>query len=160
MGRTQSSLAERRAHALAAVYLTTRQDVATFVLEDGQEVDMFARTERGEGRSGATFGVIVRGTPKPLPTPKAADLYVSMVFKRFENGLPLSMPVLVLTFSMHDDAGYVTWMAEPSSRGDVPKLIIHVQPKNVLATRQALDDIVDRVNAWYDRVQKMMFIRG
>jgi hypothetical protein len=160
MEQTQSSLAARRAEALATVYLTTRPDVQAFGLGDRKAVDLFARIERDDGRPGAIFGVIVRGTAKALPTPRAADVYLAMVFKRFEKGPPLSVPVLILTFSMHDDAGYVTWMAEPSGRGDAPKLIIHVHPKSVRATRDTLDDIVEKVNAWYDRVEKTMFIHA
>lgn len=140
------------------VYLTTRPEIEVFVVGAMEAVDLLARINRPDTGPGAVIGVIVKGTSTPLPIPKAADTYLGRLFKHYEDGPPVSMPLLILTFSMRNDAGYVTWMVEPSSRGDIPKLIIHKHPRNVPATKDVLDEILEKVNDWSDKVQKSMFI--
>lgn len=159
MQNPQPSLVGRRAEAMAMVYLTTRPEIQMIGLGEGEEVDGFARIDRGDSRPGAIFAVIVRGTAKPLSSPKTADTYLSGTFKRFENGPPFFMPLLILCFSMHDDAGYVAWMVEPSGQGNVPKLIVHARPRSVPADRKALDEIVEKVNDWSNKSESIMFIR-
>ncbi|HKB38859.1 MAG TPA: hypothetical protein VKD72_20615, partial [Gemmataceae bacterium] len=59
-------------------------------------------------------------------------------------------PVCLLHFTMDDDQGYYTWVAEPVVTKDGPRLIQHAQAHCRKLDREALDHIVASVDRWYE----------
>ena len=60
-------------------------------------------------------------------------------------------PVCLLYFTMEDNRGYYTWIAEPVLTEDgKPRLQVHSAADCKNFDREALDKIVSQVDAWYD----------
>jgi hypothetical protein len=59
-------------------------------------------------------------------------------------------PVCLLYFTMEDNQGYYTWIAEPVLTGDgKPQLQMHATADCKKLDREALDKMVSQVDAWY-----------
>lgn len=65
-------------------------------------------------------------------------------------------PVCLLFFTMREEQELISWLAEPVVENGTPKLVHHKTASCVELTREALDDAVERVVAWYDAVRPMM----
>ena len=63
---------------------------------------------------------------------------------------PFPYPVCLFHFTMDDDQGYYTWVAEPAVTDAGPRLLMHETPHCRKLDNVALDEIVARVDGWYD----------
>ena len=161
MSKTATSLIGRRSEAMSTVFLTGHPGVEVFGIDKGLSgVDQIARIHSDESLIQKTLGVIVHGTAKPLPTPKAADQFLKALIGSKKRHPTLSMPVLLIVFSMQDDRGYVAWQTEPVIEGSEPKLKIPERLATQPATREVLQSIVNTINSWYDLLIKELYIPG
>ena len=145
---TQEWFVAERARALAMVYLTRRDDLA--VVKAGQGIGLefivYIRKEDGE-TSVRQFGVFLRGTKGPV-----TEAHLDKLLSPRMNTLPKQFPypVCLFHFTMDDDQGYYTWVAEPAVEDGKPRLVLHNTPHTKKLDSPALDKIVESVDRWYD----------
>ena len=156
MNMTTSRFIEHRQNALATVFLTAREDVQVIIADLGGGIDLIAEILSDDSRT-SMFGVVVKGTSRPIPTEKHASRYVNDELKRSKSAQAFPFPIIVLAFSMKDDDGYYAWLAEPDvSPEGLPRL---ESRKDIIcrrATRQALESIVERVQEWHRSLYSLL----
>ena len=139
-----------RARALAVIHLTRRDDLV--VMKPGQGVGLeFIVTitkEKGEP-SLRQFGVFLQGAMTAM-TESGLDRALRPTMQSFLRIGQFPYPVCLFYFSMEDDNGYYTWVAEPAVTDDGPRLLMHPSPHCRKLDRAALDEIVGNVDRWYD----------
>jgi hypothetical protein len=141
-----------RMESLAIVYLTRRPDltVRRETREGDRVVDLMVEIVDPERPGWKKFGVHLQGTKTPV-TVDQANKAATLDLRRFRStyGEP-TLPYCLFYFTIDDGQAYVTWIAEPVIRGGRPKLQYHKVADCTQLDREALDRIVERINAWYD----------
>lgn len=139
-----------RARSLATVYLTRRGDV---IVREGlkeQGFDLVADIQRGDGSDERRLGIAVRGRT-PADTPAHLNDILKAEVAALTQKTSFRGPAILLVFTMVDDQGYYTWLAEPIVEGNGhPDLEVRAHPAFMLLDASALNAIVDRVDDWYD----------
>jgi hypothetical protein len=156
---------EQRTSILAQAFLTRQKGV--YVTEvSGGELAMFelvAHVLPGEaenhGRAVRTFGVLTWGTEKAIPSVTAASRLANERWKGTDD-VPLAyVPALALLFSMKDDRGYYAWAIRPWLGEDsTPHLSRPPALDCQLIGRDSLASVIDEVNAWYDQLDRLVFV--
>jgi hypothetical protein len=140
-----------RARALALMHLTRRDDLA--VTEAGRDVglDYLVSISREDKKpSVRQFGIVLRATRSPV-----TEEHLNKVLRPTMQSLlrvgEFPFPVCLFHFTMEDNRGYYTWIAEPVLAEDgKPRLQLHAAASCQKLDREALDRIVSQVDAWYD----------
>ena len=91
----------------------------------------------------------MRGARAPV-TIARANKNLGAVLRRRAEIPKVPYPVCILFFTMEDDAGYYTWVAEPVMREGLARLRHRREADCRVLDRAGLDEIVRRVNDWYD----------
>lgn len=140
-----------RARALAVMYLTERDDL--LITPAGKDVGLeylVSLTKKDHRPSLRQFGVVLRAALRPTTEDRLAKL-LRPTMRSFQHIEEFPYPVCLLYFTMQDNRGYYTWVAEPTLTDDgKPRLQSHAAASCKLLDRPALDQIVSQVNAWYD----------
>ena len=149
-----TSLKERligeRVRALATMYLTRRSDL--HVREVGEDLgyDLIVQIVRGNKSGLRQFGVELRGTRSPV-SKDHADNVLRPTLKHLKEYYPFPFPVCVFFFTMDDNQGWYFWAAEPVvSAGGKPTLPLAKAPDCHPLDDAALEEIVQRVDRWFD----------
>ncbi|CAN5704783.1 hypothetical protein BH23PLA1_BH23PLA1_44770 [soil metagenome] len=152
MARDSDWFISERIRALAIMHLTRRADL--IVREEAREpdkildlvVDIIDPAKPGRRR----FGVYLQGTKSPV-TIEHANTVLRPSMARFRAYGEVPYPFCLFYFTMEDNKGYFTWTAEPMIDDEGrPRLRYHEAPHCTEIDREVLDQIVDKVNAWYD----------
>lgn len=139
-----------RTRSLAIVLLTERDDLLLRRPGEDLGVDLLVEIGRKRQRPLRRFGVILRGRWSAVTLPRVNTALTKEMRSLLSTG-PHSIPVCILFFVMEGDQGYYTWLVEPVVTAEGrPKLQSHSTPDCKPLDRDALDDIVERVDAWYD----------
>jgi hypothetical protein len=93
--------------------------------------------------------VYLRGT-KSSATEEYLDKLLRPTMAEIVRTGQFPYPVCLFYFTMDDDQGYYTWVAEPVVREEFPVLVMHSEPRCRKLDRSALDEIVEAVDHWYD----------
>src|SRR5436309_387823 len=140
-----------RTRALALMHLTRRDDLVvteTRGPDIGLDYVVSISKEDGE-QSLRQFGVVLCGTKSPV-TEDQLNKTLRPTMQAFQRTGQFPYPVCLLYFSMDDDQGYYTWVAEPAVMADGPRLIMHAKAHCRKLDREALDAIVASVHHWYE----------
>jgi hypothetical protein len=139
-----------RARALAIMYLTRRDDLAAEAADRDSGLDYLVDIVRPDDPSKRSFGVVVRAAMAPVSA-EQADAEVGPWLKGFRRHGAFPYPVCLFFFTMREDRAFYTWLLEPviTPQGK-PKLASGTAPDCRQLDSEALDDIVNRVSAWYD----------
>lgn len=136
-----------RAQALAYVYLTRRDDLRIQAPHhDTHGIDLLVELLRSGRSSGRVFGVQLTAQVAPLLHPGAripqpAEIAVDT----------FPFPICLFFFTMQDNAGYYTWIAEPLiAESGQPRLRSGAGEPLATLDTSALEQIVARVQVWYD----------
>jgi hypothetical protein len=149
MGKRNVAYIEPRIRALATMYLTRRPDLALHFEDRDTGIDILVDIVNKNRAGRRMFGVELRGTNAPVSFAHAnAVLKPSINTMRRYPSLPY--PVCLFYFTMEDNAGYYTWLAEPVVKGNAAKLKLHDEAHCEVLDRATLDAIVERVDHWYD----------
>jgi hypothetical protein len=144
-----------RLPSLAVMHLTRRPDlrVRQEVRVGGKVLDLMVEVVDGEGPAWKKFGVYLQGTPSPV-TIGHANKVLDISLRRFFNdyGEP-TLPFCLFYFTVAEGQGFVTWIAEPLVEDGSPTLRYHEQSDVVVLDGEALDRIVDQVNAYFDAIR-------
>lgn len=146
----QTWFVAERARALALVHLTRREDliVKKAAEEVGLKFLVSIKKEQGEPAV-RQFGIFLRGTKSPVTTAHL-DGVLRPTMQRFLHIGPFPYPVCLFHFTMDDDQGYFTWVAEPAVAENGPRLLMHEHAHSRKLDTAALDEIVGKVDRWYD----------
>jgi hypothetical protein len=155
---TESAIVGERAELLARVALTRRLNVDVHPFDEmhATGIDLVC-TIRDETVNGfLPFGVLVWGTARPLTD--GADVSAIARQKLKTQDRTFFLPVLILAFSMHNDAAFFAWLAEPDPKSG--KLILANKPVFRPFTLKQLDGVIDAVVAWYRKVKPELVERA
>ena len=95
------------------------------------------------------LGLFLYGRKTALTEADANKMLKPDITGRFRNRKFL-YPVGLLDFSMANDEGFYTWLAEPRIKDGFPQLHRPTEAHSFKLDRESLDRIVESVNAWYD----------
>jgi hypothetical protein len=141
---------QERTRALAGMYLTRRDDLVIRRADQESGLDFIVSITREKGeKSFRQLGVYLRGALRPT-TEERLDKTLHPTMQSFASLGEFSYPICLLYFTMQDDQGYYTWVAEPAVVEDDPRLLVHTEAHCRKLDRQALDEIVRQVDRWYD----------
>jgi hypothetical protein len=148
-----ASLIERRAQALATVLLTGRADLMTMDVPDWTGVDVLASIIKDGATTLNQFGVILKATTTLIQSPRAASRALNA---RMVEVVHTTIPVCIFFFNMTGNRGFYAWLYEPMVIDGVPKLRHRSPLVCGDLNEEALGEIVDRVNAYYNALSKAL----
>jgi hypothetical protein len=159
--KEQEWFVAERTRALATMYLTRRDDI---VIKDARDAEVGLEyliyiVKETEVPAVRQFGVALRGTPSPATEGQLDKVLRPTVRGLHRVGL-VPYPVCLFHFTMEDNQGYYTWVAEPAVIDGAPKLLTHSEPHCRKLDREALDGIVNQVDRWYDAFFANISIRA
>ena len=146
----QQRFVAERVRALAVVYLTRRADLIVTEETADVGVDVWVTLNLEKKERHRKFGVKLRGSWTAVTADHAnKTLYPTM--QRMRRCGPFPFPVVLFCFTMENNEGWFTWVAEPlvSLSGDfglVQRGEAACRPLNT----KAIDEIVEAVDCWYD----------
>jgi hypothetical protein len=142
-------LAERT-RALALVYLTRRGDLEVSDGDRDLGLDYLVRIVREGSPSLRRFGLALRGDVAPVAA-EEANRVLRPALQQLSSPGEFPYPVCLFYFTMANDEGRYTWVAEPLvDEAGRPILQVHAEADCQPLTSAALDGIVRRVERWYD----------
>jgi hypothetical protein len=147
---TEQNLIGKRAELLARVNLTRRMNVTVHPFDVGgaDQLDLICTIRDDTVKGFLPFGVLVWGTAKELAHGGDVSPLVRQRLKAQDT--KYFLPVIILVFSMHNDAGFFSWLAEPDRQNG--KLVLHTKPIFRPFTSKHLDTVVGDVVDWYQRM--------
>ena|ERR1019366_7057098 len=157
---TQAWFVEERARAMAIVHLTRRDDLIVSKAAQGVGLEFIVTIHKENGEpSVRQFGVFLRGT-KSRMTETHLDETLRPAIQSFFRMGQFPYPVCLFHFSMDDDQGYFTWVAEPAIIDGGPKLLMHETSHCRKLDKAALDEIVEKVDGWYDAFFRQIAVKA
>jgi hypothetical protein len=148
-------LAER-VRALATIVLTRRTDLTLTEAKPGRGLDLQIHINRDDWPMRPTLGVLLRGAFPPT-TADAANKALVPTLNDFRRRGKYTVPVCLFYFTMRDDRGYFSWLAEPVVAKDgSPKLVQRKKADCVELTNEMPGQVLDRVVAWYDALEVVL----
>ena len=139
----------------ANVILTRRDDLRIVETKEQTDLDMHVYVDREDKPMRLVFGVLLRGVPSPT-TAEQANKVLGPTMGYFQGLRKFTYPVCLFFFTVREEQAFFSWLAEPVVNGDGPKLIHHTAGNCVELTDALLEDVVDRVVAWYDAVEALL----
>jgi len=133
------------------MHLTRRDDlIVTPAGKDGGLDYLVSLTWKNEKPSLRQFGVILRAARKPANEEQLNKL-LRPIMQSLQRVGEFPYPVCLFYFTMEDNQGYYTWVAEPVLTDDgKPQLQNHAAASCHKLDGPGLDRIVSQVSAWYD----------
>jgi hypothetical protein len=147
---TQEYFVAERARITALVYLTRREDLIVTEETADRAVDLWV-TLNTEGKEGhRKFGVELKGAWAAV-APGRINKALQPSMQQMLRYKPFPFPVVLFFFTMEDNKGWYTWVAEPvvSSDGNF-ELVQHSVASCRPLDAEAIDEIVAAVDRWYD----------
>jgi hypothetical protein len=147
---TQERFIAERVRALAVVYLTRRDDL--IVTEETADVgiDLWVTLNLADKDGHRKFGVELRGVRSAVTADHANNVLYPSMQKLLRYG-PFPFPVVLFFFTMENNEGWYTWVAEPAiTTGGEFELVQHGTASCRPLNSDAIDDIVEAVDRWYD----------
>jgi hypothetical protein len=150
-GESDQWFVAERSRTLALMYLSHRRDLRIKDQRDaGIGLDLLVYiVKESESPSLRPFGIALGGTVSPVNEEQRNKLLRPTLQSLLRIG-QFPYPVGLLHFTMQDNQGYFTWIAEPAVTRDDPQLLIHSEPHPQKMDREVLDRIVEQVDRWYD----------
>jgi len=146
----QKRLVGKRAAALATVYLTRRPDLTIRDETADVGIDLLVCLHPEEKEGLRQFGVQVKGALSAV-TADHANKVLGPSMQRLLRYGPFPFPVVLFFFTMENDQGWHAWAAKPVIASDgSPKLRQQGEADCRPLDEQAVDEIVDQVDRWYD----------
>lgn len=145
----QKLLIAKRVRALAVMYLTRRRDLTVEEVREEIGLDLTVRFLPQDKEGIRQFGVELRGVWGSV-TKEHADKVLGRSVREAQRSGPFAFPVCMFFFTMEDNKGWYTWIAEPVVRGRKAELRRHQEADCRPLDKAALEEIVGRVDGWYD----------
>jgi len=144
-----------RSKALAAVLLTNRSDVVVSNEQAQDEgADLWLAVKEGDAPPTKLFVVQVKGTLDP-----DQNHWADRVKPLFPSG-NFYLPACVFVVDVRQNTAAYAWVAEPTIVDSGVKLNFFEKPDFHPVDGQAVDQIVNRVKAWYDAVPHERLVKA
>jgi hypothetical protein len=151
-GREGGFISER-VKDLAVMYLTRRKDLEVRWEENSEEwIDCMVEITGKNAPSRRLFGVELRGTMSPV-TDDHANKRLRTSMQAMLRRVEFPFPVCLLYFTMQNNEGRYTWIAEPVFKDGQPVLTYHGEADVKKFDKEALDSIIDKINLWFDAMR-------
>jgi hypothetical protein len=158
--RQREVFIEKRAHALTMILLTRQKDLRIEEVREDFGLDYIVRFQSGGKEGLREFGIVTSGT-WAAGTKAQADRLLRTPLQQLKGYGPFPRPVCLFLFTMENDAGWYTWIAEPIEAEDGnPLLRFCYEPDCRQLDNKALKEITERVDLWYDAVFLRMIVNG
>ncbi len=133
------------------MHLSHRMDLVIKVVKDQDAglTFMLAILKANEVPSARQFGIVLSGSVGPATEEQIIELLLPAMAS-FSRVGAFPYPVGLLHFTMEDDQGYFTWLAELDVTEAGPRLLLHSEPHCVKLDCDLLATIVRAENQWYD----------
>ncbi len=151
----KAQLIGERARALATIILTRRSDLTIVDTKKDTGLDFHVYIDREDKPMRLTFGILLRGVSSPV-TAEHAKKILGPTLGQFQGMRKFTYPVCLFLFTMRDEDGYFSWLAEPVVTGGAPKLVHHDKVDCVELSDELLSQVVDQIVAWYDAVEAVL----
>jgi hypothetical protein len=139
-----------RTRALAIVYLTRRPDVQVRETVDESGFDLLVTVHSEKKHGLRQFAVSLKGARTRVAAEHANSALRPSLRNLLRDG-PFPFPVVLFYFTMENSEGWYTWVAEPVVSEDGG---FELRSQEEAACQplddQAVDEIIDRVDRWYD----------
>ncbi len=146
----QARLIGARIRASATVLLTRREDVSIQEVTEDFGIDLIATIAHQDKAGLRQLGVELKGVWAKVTAEHASMVLRPSMRKMLRYG-PFPFPVAVFFYTMEDDAGWYTWTNEPLISVDGGcELRTHEEADCRPLNDAAVDEIIDRVDAYYD----------
>jgi hypothetical protein len=147
---TQERFIAERVRALAVVYLTRRDDLIVSEETVDVGIDLWVTLNLEDKDGHRKFGVELRGVRSAVTADHANNVLYPSMQKMLRYG-PFPFPVVLFFFTMENNEGWYTWAAEPViTTGGEFELVQHGTASCRPLNSEAIDDIVEAVDRWYD----------
>jgi hypothetical protein len=94
-------------------------------------------------------------------TKEHADKLLRPAVQQMKRYGPFLRPVCLFFFTMENDAAWYTWVAEPAESESGTLLLHHFdEPDCRQLNKRALNEIIERVDLWYDAVFSTQIANG
>jgi Domain of unknown function (DUF4365) len=147
---TQQHFIAERARISALVYLTRREDL--IVTEETADVggDLWVTLKPGKKEGHRKFGVQLKGAWAAV-APGHVNKALQPGIQQMLRYRPFPLPVVLFFFTMENNEGWYTWVAEPvvSSGGEF-ELVQHSEASCRPLDGEAINEIIEAVDRWYD----------
>ncbi len=148
--KSDQSFIVERTRALALMHLSRRRDLAIKEpREKGTGLDLLISIVKENEPPVRQFGMALGGSVDPATEEQLARMLRPAMKAALGVG-HFPYPVGLLHFTMQDDQGYFTWLAEPTIDEGSPRLLLHSEPHCRKFDRDAMDRIVGEVDRWYE----------
>jgi hypothetical protein len=147
---TQEYFIAERARILALVYLTRREDLIVTEETADVGVDLWVTLNRGNKGGHRKFGVQIKGA-RAAVAPGQINKTLRPGIQQMLRHRPFPFPVVLFFFTMENNEGWYTWVAEPvvSSAGDF-EIVEHSEASCRPLDTEAINEVVEAVDRWYD----------
>jgi hypothetical protein len=146
-----------RIESLAIMHLTRRQDLSVRreVRDDGVMDLSVEIKDSGKPSGWKRFGVYLQGTKTPVTLSGANSILKPSIRRFFSDFGEPSFPFCLFYFTMKDNQGYFTWLAEPIVETNGFRLKYHEDKANcVFLNDEIIDKSVKDINAYYKAFYK------
>jgi hypothetical protein len=146
----QARLIGERVRALATILLTRRSDMSVRELTEDIGLDLVATILQEDKPGLRQFGVELRGVWSKV-TAEQANTNLRPTMRQMLRHGPFPFPVALFFYTMENGEGWYTWTNEPfvSDDGEF-ELRVREEASCRPLNDQAVDEMVGRVDAWYD----------
>ncbi len=146
----QQRFIAERVRALAVVRLTRRDDLIITEETADVGVDLWVTLNLNKKEGHRKFGVELRGVHSAVTAEHANNILHPSMQKMLRYG-PFPFPVVLFFFTMENSEGWYAWVAEPIvSSEDGFQIVQHGDASCHLLDDEALDNIIEAVDSWYD----------
>ncbi len=113
----------------------------------------------GEIASLRPFGIAIRGSAGSSGE-EDFDEILRVAMRSIVGIGQFPYPVGLLYFTMQDDVGHFTWIAEPAVTGEGPQLLLHSAAHSQKIDRDLIDQTVEKVDRWYDAFYERIAVKA
>jgi hypothetical protein len=153
-------LTEKRARALATMLLSRREDLHVEEVNQDIGLDFIVRFHTPGKEGLREFGIELRAAGSAV-TKDHADKVLLPAVRQVQRYGPFLQPVCLFFFTMENDQAWYTWVAAPlQSEDGKPRLRSSDQPDCQPLDTQALNEIIERVDLWYDAIFSNLVVNG
>lgn len=153
--REKERFTAENVRALATIILTRRDDLTVVETKGATGLDWHVHIDREDKPMRLTFGVLLRGVTSPV-TPENANKLLKPTLGQFQGMRKFTYPVCLFLFTLREQQAFFSWLAEPVLHDGVPKLVHHDKANVVPLTDEQVEEVVQRVVAWYDAVEAVL----
>lgn len=139
----------KRVRALAVMYLTRRSDLMVEEVQDDIGLDLIVRFFPKDKVGMRQFGVELRGVWASV-TKEHANTVLGPSVRQTQGYGPFAFPVCMFFFTMEENQGWYTWIAEPVVQAGKAHLQMNKDADCTPLDTTAMDEIVARVDRWYE----------